>query len=117
MLSRSVIEAMMDAAVRCAPLEMCGVVTSDGEWIEVTNIARSAVMFCMDPAEQLAVWPPLYVVHSHPNDGAYPSAMDVAYAHHPLNIIVSVPHREVRAFSIVNGLVAQLLLDVPPSRA
>lgn len=111
-VAEEVLNEMVRSSLRTLPLEMCGVVSLDGEWKEVTNVLQSEGMYCMDPDEQLAVWPPLFVVHSHVEHPAYPSRTDIEMAMHDLHIIVSVSHRQVRAFSIVDRKVIERPLMV-----
>lgn len=113
----SALASMMLAAVAAAPLEMCGVLTVDGDFVEVENVARSEVMYCMDPQQQLDIWPQLdWIVHSHTLAEAYPSATDIKLSMHERHIIVSLARQEVRAFVIRDGVVSELIVTRLRSR-
>jgi proteasome lid subunit RPN8/RPN11 len=105
--------SMVLVAVAAEPLEMCGVLTVDGDFVEVANVARSEVMYCMDPHQQLDIWPWLdWIVHSHTLAEAYPSQNDVRLSMHERHIIVSLSHRQIRAFAIEGGVVTEQRLVV-----
>lgn len=79
-----------------APLEACGLLAGKNDSVEkvflISNQARSAVRFRMDPAEQLRAfnWMEsngldlLGIFHSHPAGPATPSPTDIQEAAYPV---------------------------------
>ena len=111
------------------PHEACGLLAGTGNTVshvyEMTNSEPSPVSYLMDPAEQFTALKYmrrkglrlLGIYHSHPQSQAYPSPKDVSLAFYDdaVYIIVSLIERdnpEVRAFTIVNGDVDRVDIDV-----
>lgn len=115
---------IMDAVVAHArftlPEEACGLLAVDAAGALrmaycLTNVARSAAAFTVDPDEHFAAlrhaesrgWTIGGVFHSHPRGRAVPSRTDVAGALESgwLHLIVGLgpPEPEIRAWRIVAG--------------
>lgn len=106
------IEAMGAHAVACYPEEMCGLLVgapgsaSVVRFVPCTNIARSALVYTIDPKEHLraelaAEAEGLEIIgcaHSHTHTEAYPSRTDVEQAPDPAwhYVIVSLKTGEPR---------------------
>jgi proteasome lid subunit RPN8/RPN11 len=87
--------SMLQHVLACLPEEACGILAGDAGWVRwvlpVTNIARSAVCFRMDPQEQVkalmrieeAGLSLLGIFHSHPSGPSMPSERDLAEAAYP----------------------------------
>jgi proteasome lid subunit RPN8/RPN11 len=119
-LSRVQLEQMIAQARADAPLETCGLLAGrDGRVtrvLPVPNILRSRVAYRMDGQEFLDAmaacdFEPLAIYHSHPQGPPVPSPTDVAESYYPdsIYVIISLAQEppSVRAFRIVNGLVAE----------
>lgn len=91
------LEAMAAHAISCYPEEMCGLLVGASgsnqvtRFVPCTNIARSALVYTIDPKEHLraelaAEAEGLEVIgcaHSHTHTEAFPSKTDVAQAPDP----------------------------------
>jgi proteasome lid subunit RPN8/RPN11 len=112
---------------REAPNEACGLLSGrdgrvSGVW-PTRNRLASPTEYVIDPDDQFAVMRAiraagdqlLAIYHSHPQTQAYPSPRDVARAFYPeaAYVIVSLaPGEDVGVFSIREGQVARLALEV-----
>lgn len=111
------------------PLEACGLMAGRDGTIKriypVANRLASSYAFEMEPVEQVEAMLDLEerglellaIYHSHPQGPAGPSAIDVAKAYYPeaAQLIVSLRDREhptVRAFSIADGRIGELSLQI-----
>lgn len=106
-------QAMVNHARFCHPLEACGLVATDGDGsirfvYALTNTARSATRFVLDPNEhyraichsEAAGWRIGGVFHSHPEGPATPSPVDVAQAADPEWVYLVVSGDVVRGWRI-----------------
>jgi proteasome lid subunit RPN8/RPN11 len=122
-------EAMLAQLQAAYPLEACGLMAGRNGTIRriypVANRLASPYAFEMEPVEQVQAMLDLEerglellaIYHSHPQGPAGPSASDVARAFYPeaAQLIVSLRDREhptVRAFSIADGRVGELSLQI-----
>ncbi len=127
-IEAAVIDSMVEHARSEAPLECCGLLMGrDGRISRLRrmrNLAQSPVRYEMAPGELFRFFKDLRgsglqhlgIYHSHPSSEAYPSATDVAQAFYPdcayLILSLLAPGApSVRAFSILEGLVAELAID------
>jgi proteasome lid subunit RPN8/RPN11 len=111
------------------PLEACGLMAGEGEWIRnlypVDNILASPTAYEMDPHQQVQAmlaleekgWELAAIYHSHPQGPEVPSLADVGRAYYPQAsyIIVSLQERArptARAFAIVEGRVYEIPLEI-----
>jgi proteasome lid subunit RPN8/RPN11 len=122
-------DEMIKHAREAAPVEACGLLAgiagSVDALIRIENIDPSPYRYEMEPnalfralrsfdqggMELLAIY------HSHPSSPAYPSATDIrlAFYSESLYLIVTLQDRnkpDVRAFSIVEGVVTEQRLDI-----
>jgi len=133
-ISAGLLQEVIDALRAGVPNEACGVLVSsrywgDGgraeRWVGMRNAAQSPYRYLIDAQEQFDVWTSLddadevvwAIVHSHVASAAQPSQTDVGLAFYPdsLYVIVSLAdydHPDVRAWSIVDGAVAEVSLLV-----
>ena len=133
-ISAELLQRVIDAARAGLPNEACGLLVStasaaDGgvptRYVPLRNAADSPYRYLIDPQEQLRVWIELddadevvwAIVHSHVASAAVPSATDVGLAFYPdsLYLICSLADPRspaVRAWSIVDGVVAEVPLAV-----
>ncbi|MCP4429259.1 MAG: M67 family metallopeptidase [Chloroflexi bacterium] len=113
------------------PLEACGILAGQmGRVVKIYpigNILQSRTAYEMNPKQQLAAmleiedrsWEMLAIYHSHPNGPETPSPTDIAQAYYPdtIQLIVSLRQRErpsIRAFTIVDGRVEEVEINVQP---
>lgn len=110
------------------PDEVCGILAGKGNEVSrlfrTRNVESSPVSYLMDSMEQFKIMKALReeglsmvaLFHSHPGSAAYPSAKDVALAFYEdcAYIIISLSDREpvARAFSIRNGIVVEIGIDI-----
>ena len=127
-ITKKIINQIVEHAKKEAPLEACGYLALAGGIIKVSyplaNIDKSNEHFSFEPKEQFKVVKDARsngleicaVYHSHPASPARPSPEDIklAYDSQLSYFIVSLagPLEEVRAFSIKNGNVAGIDLEV-----
>jgi len=133
-ISAALLGEVIDAARAGVPNEACGILVSDRyhgdggaalRYVPLRNAAESPYRYLIDAAEQLRVWIELddadevvwAIVHSHVASPAEPSQTDVGLAYYPdsLYVICSLADADrpsVRAWSIVNGAVAEVALVV-----
>jgi [CysO sulfur-carrier protein]-S-L-cysteine hydrolase len=121
-------DEMINHARECAPAEACGLlagVDSVEELIRIENIDSNPYRYEMDPSALFRAFRSfdrrgmelLGIYHSHPTTPAYPSPTDIRLAFYPesLYLVVTLQDRnkpEVRAFSIVEGVVTEQQLDI-----
>lgn len=121
-------DAMIAHARFVASHEACGLVAVDDDGrlrmaYCLTNVDRSAVRYTVSPYEHLRAllhaerlgWTIGGVFHSHPGASPEPSPVDIAGALEPswLYFIVGpLPDPDVRAYRIVSGVPAEVLLEV-----
>lgn len=119
---------MVEQAVAEAPDECCGMVAArDGEAMEVypaRNAAASPLRYEIDGREQYRIQTAIEdaghdlgaIYHSHTRSAPVPSQTDINLAFYPeaLYVIIGVASDEpdVRAFSIVEGIVSERELTV-----
>ena len=133
-MGAAVLQEMLDALRAGVPNEACGILVSDRywsdggaavRWVGLRNSAESPYRYIIDPQEQLKVWMELddadevvwAIVHSHVASPARPSQTDIGLAYYPdsLYVVVSLTEMaqpEVRAWSIVDGVVTEVTLLV-----
>jgi len=127
-ITKRVIRDMLDHTKKESPLEACGYLGSkDGVITKVyalTNIDKSNEHFSFEPKEQfLAVKDARTkglemraVYHSHPASPPCPSQEDIKLAYDPdisyFIVSLAAGQAEVRAFSIKNGKVSEINLEV-----
>ncbi len=131
-LTQSQMTEMRAHIMSCLPEEACGLLAGqDGAVravIPIKNVARSPVVFRMDPAEQLRAfdsietqgWRLLAVYHSHPAGPSRPSETDIAEAAYDVVHVIWSPREgawEANGFSIRNGLVSEVKLYVSDGEA
>jgi proteasome lid subunit RPN8/RPN11 len=126
-LSPGILDKVIEHAKAAYPGEGCGLVAgmkasmAGSRFIPMTNIAKSASEFEMDPAELIQTLRELRnseealvaIYHSHPHGPAQPSKTDAERAYYPeaAHLIVSLAdpeHPRIRAFRIVNGEVLEI---------
>jgi len=129
LISKEILEAMVQHAREEAPLECCGLLTGAGEQIthltRMNNVLRSDRRYSMDPKSLFSFFKHLRSVrlkhlgiyHSHPSSEAYPSRIDVDECYYPecAYLIVSLKDTQspsVRAFSISDQSVAERDLQI-----
>lgn len=128
-LERNILDAMLEAARKAAPLEACGLLGgTDGhaaEFYELTNVDSSGEHYSMKPEEQfaavkdmrgngarmLAIW------HSHPETPARMSEEDLRLAYTPdvVYVIVSLAdpsEPDARGFVVREGVPAEINLRI-----
>jgi proteasome lid subunit RPN8/RPN11 len=122
-------EAMLAHLQDVYPLEGCGLLAGKASIVSrlyrIENILASPYRYEMDPRQQLQAFQELEnagmellaIYHSHPAGPEEPSVTDIARAYYPnaVQIIVSLRKRaepSVRAFTIVDGRVDEVLLKV-----
>ena len=115
-IPKTIIQEMVDHALREAPLECCGILAGKGKTVsrkyEMRNANESRISYLMAPEEQLEVFREIEkerldmvaIYHSHPNTIPFPSKRDVRLAFYPdvAYIIVSLKGGEtvVKGFRI-----------------
>jgi [CysO sulfur-carrier protein]-S-L-cysteine hydrolase len=130
----AVLTELVDALRAGVPNEACGILVSDRSWsdggaatrwVGLRNAAESPYRYMIEAQEQLKVWMELddadevvwAIVHSHVASPARPSQTDIGLAFYPdsLYIVCSLTdldHPDVRAWSIVDGVVSEIALTV-----
>jgi proteasome lid subunit RPN8/RPN11 len=128
-ISRQLLDEIIDHARADAPNECCGMIAArDGEAVAVHRVANaeaSPLRYRMDGRQQYEAITAIEdagleigaIYHSHTRSAPLPSQTDVNLAKNwpdPLYVIVGVAgdEPEVRAFSIVNGLVEERPIEV-----
>jgi len=128
-ISRQDYEAMLAAVLKAFPFEGCGLLAGDAGLVQqvysITNTLNSPAAYRMDPQQQVESMLDLEerglellaIYHSHPNGPEMPSFTDISQAYYPeaATIIISlsdVNNPVVRAFSILDGQVTKLQLNV-----
>lgn len=128
----SVMHAMREHARSSAPKECCGLLAGPGNAVTrawpLANALDSEREFFADPAELIAVLRVLRgeglkhlgIYHSHPSSVNFPSCRDVEMAFYPYcaHFIIAPsapPERQVRAFTIVDGRVTELAIEIAPA--
>jgi proteasome lid subunit RPN8/RPN11 len=119
-LSPGILDEIVAHAKAAYPREGCGLI-SGARIIPMTNIARSASEFEMDPAELINTLRDfrnsgeelLAIYHSHPHGPAEPSKLDAQRAYYPeaAHLIVSLAdpcNPQIRAFRILDGEVLEI---------
>ncbi len=126
-----VVEQMLEEARREPGLECCGLLGGSGAVISAifpaTNALASATAYEIAPEELFRVFREmraaglqhLGIYHSHPRGDNRPSPRDIERAYYPeaAYFILSPRHdapRPVRAFSIRDGQVSELTIEVVP---
>ncbi len=122
-LDRATWDTLVERAWSDFPYEVCGLlgVRADGTLAHfpIDNAERSMTYYVMEPKQLLKAmreiedsgWG-LAIYHSHTHTRAYPSATDIRLAAYPeaTYLIITLQDRDhpgVRAFSIVDGEVAE----------
>ncbi len=128
-ISKTLYDQMVAHALRDAPDECCGIISSqDGEAVklyELENAAHSPLRYEMDGREQFTVMMEIddagldvgAIYHSHTRSDPYPSQTDINLAFYPdaFYIIVGTASGDeplVKAYEIKNGHVAEAVLTV-----
>ncbi len=127
-LDRDTWDELVAHARSDAPYEVCGLlgVEADGSlhhW-RITNDERSMTYYVMNPKEMLHAirdiedneWQ-MVIYHSHTHTQAYPSETDIRLAPYPDAVYAIVTlqdrdHPDIRAFTIVDGTVRELPVEV-----
>ncbi|MGH9406192.1 MAG: Mov34/MPN/PAD-1 family protein [Terriglobia bacterium] len=132
-VSETALAAMREHAASDLPRECCGLLAGrEGaitHWVRISNSLASEREFFMDPSELIRALRSfrelglghLGIYHSHPSGASFPSRRDVEMAFYPsiayfIISPASAPKRQVRAFSIVEGIAAELELRVTHAR-
>ncbi len=128
-LPRAMLDRVLAHARRDSPDECCGVIAGKAGvatrlW-EMSNADRSPTGFTFDSAEWLRVYRDvddadeqlLVVYHSHTMTEAYPSRTDIGWSRttpfaHWLLVSTRSSQDEVRAYTIVDGVVTEEPLEV-----
>jgi len=126
-LTKEQLQKMIAHVDSHAPLEACGLLAGLNSKVEtvleVTNQARSAVRFVMDPIEQLKAFEWIEsngleligIFHSHPTGPETVSPTDIAdSAYAVVNIILARADNDwhARGFWIVDGAFSEVTLKV-----
>jgi proteasome lid subunit RPN8/RPN11 len=127
-ISRRLLDEVIAHARADAPNECCGMIAArDGEAVAVhraTNVAASPLRYEIDGREQYRIQTAIEdagldlgaIYHSHTRSAPEPSQTDINLAFYPeaLYVIVGVAgdEAEVRAWTIVDGKVAEAALEV-----
>ena len=127
-LDRATWDALVEHAWSDFPYEVCGLlgVEDDGtiHHSRITNDERSMTYYVMNPKEMLRAirdiedegWQ-MVIYHSHTHTQAYPSETDIRLAPYPEAIYAIVTledrdHPDIRAFTIVDGEVTEVPVEV-----
>ena len=129
-ISRELLDDVIAHARADAPNECCGMIASrNGEAVAVhraRNKAASPLRYEIDGMEQYKIQSAIEdaglalgaIYHSHTRSAPEPSQTDINLAFYPeaLYVIVGLEHDEpdVRAWTIVDGKVAEAALEVVP---
>ena len=128
-IGRALVDEIVAHARADAPNECCGMIASaDGRAVEVhraRNTAASPLRYEIDGMEQYRIQTAIEdaghelgaIYHSHTRSAPLPSQTDINLAFYPdaLYVIVGVQDRDapdVRAFSIVDGRVTDVPLEI-----
>lgn len=133
-ISRNLVDAMIDHAVRDHPDEACGVIAGPAgsdrpaRLVPMVNAARSTTFYEFDSTALLRLYremdsrdeEPVVIYHSHTATEAYPSRTDVSYASEPNAHYVLISTRdmarpEVRSFRIVDAEVTEEVVRIEQS--
>ena len=119
-LAPEILDEVVEHAKAAYPREGCGLITAV-RFLPITNVARSALEFEMDPAELVKSFRDLRnageelvaIYHSHPHGPPHLSSMDIDRAYYPeaahLVVCLAEPERpQVAAFRIVDGEVLDI---------
>jgi len=116
-IPESIYRRMIEHAQKEKPLECCGLLGGKNQTVqeifETQNIARSPILFSMDPKEELMILEEMEnqsmdiiaIYHSHPHTIPFPSEADVkmAFSFNVPLVIISLKETNdsvVRAFQI-----------------
>jgi [CysO sulfur-carrier protein]-S-L-cysteine hydrolase len=124
----AMIDELVEHARAEAPNECCGMIATDnGQAVQLfrgVNAAASPLRYEFDGAEQYRIQMAIEdggfqlgaIYHSHTRSEPYPSQTDINLAFYPdaLYVIVGVAGdaHDVRAFTIHDGAVSEVTLDV-----
>jgi [CysO sulfur-carrier protein]-S-L-cysteine hydrolase len=127
-IARPLLDEIVAHARADAPNECCGMVaTDDGRAVKVfraDNAAASPLRYEIEPRDQLKIqtaiddagWELGAIYHSHTRSAPFPSQTDINLAFYPeaVYVIVGVAgdEPEIRSFSIVDGEVEEVTLEV-----
>ena len=127
-LDQATWDALVEHARSDFPYEVCGLlgVRPDGGLIRypIENAERSMTYYVMEPRQLLKAMREiedegfgLAIYHSHPHSQAYPSETDVRLAAYPeATYLIITPqdrdHPDIRAFTIIDGEVAETPVEV-----
>ncbi|MFT5222760.1 MAG: proteasome lid subunit RPN8/RPN11 [Glaciecola sp.] len=131
-LDQTTWDALVEHSRSDFPFEVCGLlgIAADGtvtHW-PIDNDERSMTYFVMNPRQMLKAIRTiedqdqhLVIYHSHTHTHAYPSATDIRLAPYPeaTYAIVTLQDRDqpdIRAFSIIDGVVAEKPVEVHAER-
>jgi proteasome lid subunit RPN8/RPN11 len=130
-ISKTDLQKIFDHCDREYPSEACGILAGRSGNVDkvytMTNAEPSPSFYLMDPQEQFRVMKEIRqagmeligIYHSHTGSQAYPSGTDVGLAYYPeaVYLIVTLMDRKkpaARAFTIVDGTIAEVELIVKP---
>ena len=116
-IPESIYRRMVEHAQKEKPLECCGLLEGNDQTVqeifETQNVAKSPVLFSMDPKEELMVLEEMdnqsmeiiAIYHSHPHTIPFPSEADVkmAFSFNVPLVIISLKERNdsvLKAFQI-----------------
>ncbi len=132
-LDRATWDVLVEHSWSDFPYEVCGLLglRRDGSFVHfpIDNAERSLTYYVMDPTQLLHAMREiedeghgLVIYHSHTHTQAYPSATDIRLAAYPeaTYLIVTLEDRDVpdiRAFTIVEGRVTELPVEVRDEQA
>lgn len=132
-LTAALVEEIVKAARAALPNESVGLLVGAAgpeRYVGMGNASASPYRYSIDPDEQLRVWTGLdatgesvwAIVHSHVASPAVPSKTDVELAYFPESLYVicslAIPDQpDIRAWTIVNGSVTEVALEVTGSVA
>lgn len=127
-LTAALLQEIVEGARAALPNEAVGLLVGAAgpeRYVAMRNASASPYRYSIDPDEQLRVWTELEtasetvaaIVHSHVASPALPSKTDIELAYFPesLYLICSLANPdqpEVRAWSIVYGVVSEVALQV-----
>lgn len=128
-LPKAFTEAIVTQALAEHPNEACGLLAGTDaaatKLFPMTNAERSAVIYRIEPREQLRVFNQIEdeglelvgIYHSHTRSPAYPSATDVSLAYYPeaVYVIVSLANPDqpdLRGYRILDGRITEVELEI-----
>jgi proteasome lid subunit RPN8/RPN11 len=133
-ISRDLVDAMIEHAVRDHPDEACGVIAGPAgsdrpvRLVPMVNAARSTTFYEFDSTDLLRLYrdmdsrdeEPVVIYHSHTATEAYPSRTDVNYAsepnaHYVLISTRDMAHPEVRSYRILDAEVTEEVVRIEQS--